>query len=369
MVQAHQPSTPLFIMGASRSGTALLRSALNRHPDVFLAGETHYFDDLRVRLGGGDVRLTDQDRRVCEDYFLSLGHRPYGHGGEPERSRLDRAELRALALRLGDGPDAYFEAYCVLAQQLERDLERDRENGIGRASIWGEKTPRHIFRLDDILGRYPQARAICMVRDPRAVVASYRDWRNQGGFDLDEDQDHRAALTAEERRARGSYDPTIATLLWKGTVAAGRAAQEKFGPARVRLQRYEDLVTAPDQNLRSICEWLGLDFRAAMLDVPLHNSSVNTFSLDAGISTAPLNRWRSSLSAAEVAEVQLWSRKELRALGYDEEPVRLTPRATVLLTARVPRSLGRATWANRRRMGHVTAYVWRRVRPLLLKTP
>jgi hypothetical protein len=363
MVHAHQPSTPLFIMGASRSGTALLRSALNRHPDVFVAGETHYFDDLRVRLGGGDIELSDQDRRACEDYFLSLGHRPYGHGGDPRRSRLDRVELRDLALRLGDAPDAYFEAYCVLAQQLER------EHSSGRPTIWGEKTPRHIFRLADILDRYPQARAICMYRDPRAVVASYRDWRNQGGFDLDEDQEHRAALSAEERRTRGSYDPTIATLLWKGTVVAGRAAAERYGEGRVRLQRYEDLVMAPDESLRGICAWLGLDYDARMLDVPLHNSSVTRFSPDAGISTAPLNRWRASLSAAEVAEVQLWSRRELRVLGYDEEPVRLTAPATLRLLVRVPRSLGRAAWANRRRMGHVTAYVWRRVRPLLASAP
>ena len=363
MAFAHRSSGPLFITGASRSGTALLRSALNRHPEIFLAGETHYFDDLRVRIGGGDVQLSDHDRKVCEDYFLSLAHRPYGHGGEPGRSRLDGAELRALALSRGDGPDAYFEAYCVLAQQLEP------ENITGPAPIWGEKTPRHIFRLDDMLGRYPQGRAICMYRDPRAVVASYRDWRNQGGFDFDEDQGHRSALGAEQRRTQGSYDPTIATLLWKGTVAAGRAAQQKFGEERVRLQRYEDLVTAPDDSVCSICEWLGVDYRAGMLDVPLHNSSVSRFSPDAGISTAPLNRWRSSLSASEVAEVQLWSRREMRALGYDEEPVRIRPLAVLRLTARLPRSLGKAFWANRRRMGHVTVYVWRRVRPLLVKSP
>ena len=38
-------------------------------------------------------------------------------------------------------PDGYFEAFCrVLA----------RRNG---AEIWGEKTPRHIFRLQEILTR------------------------------------------------------------------------------------------------------------------------------------------------------------------------------------------------------------------------
>ena len=39
---------PLFVVGPSRSGTSLMRALLNGHADIALAGETHYFDDLRV---------------------------------------------------------------------------------------------------------------------------------------------------------------------------------------------------------------------------------------------------------------------------------------------------------------------------------
>ena len=40
---------PVFLVGSSRSGTALLQAILN-NADVHLAGETHYFDDLRLQL-------------------------------------------------------------------------------------------------------------------------------------------------------------------------------------------------------------------------------------------------------------------------------------------------------------------------------
>ena len=41
---------PIFIVGASRSGTNLLRAAMNKHSTLWISGETHYFDDLRTRL-------------------------------------------------------------------------------------------------------------------------------------------------------------------------------------------------------------------------------------------------------------------------------------------------------------------------------
>ena len=43
-------TTPVFVAGPSRSGTALVRSLLNGHPDVHIASETHFFDDLRRRV-------------------------------------------------------------------------------------------------------------------------------------------------------------------------------------------------------------------------------------------------------------------------------------------------------------------------------
>jgi hypothetical protein len=353
------PRRPVFVVGASRSGTALLRSALNRHPHVFLTGETHYFDDLRTRLAGrGQPPLSAEEHTTCQDYFLALGHRPYGHAGDPERSGLDRARLTALAEEFGSGGDAYFEAYCLLARDLEPGASPT-------PSIWGEKTPRHVFRLPEIMSRYPEARVVCMYRDPRAVVASYRDWRNQGGFDLDADEGHREALGDEAGRTRASYDPTVASLLWKGTVAAGVRAQTRFGDERVRLVRYEDLATAPETSLRSISAWLGLDFDDRMLDVPMHNSSFSAFTATAGVSSAPVTRWRSVLSASEIATVQLWCSAEVQRLGYDLEQVSLSPAVRARTYARVPVSLLRALLANRARMGRIGPYLWRRLRLLL----
>ena len=91
-------SDEIFVVGASRSGTNLVRALLNAHSTLWVSGETHYFDDLRPRLpGNGTEPLAGEDRERCERYFLALSHRAFGQAGDPDESRLDRDELRALA--------------------------------------------------------------------------------------------------------------------------------------------------------------------------------------------------------------------------------------------------------------------------------
>ena len=111
---------PIFLVGASRSGTAMVRSILNNDPDVHLVGETHYFDDLRAQLGTDGRSPLEVEQRVrCETYFRAITHRPYGHGGDPEKSALDPMVLRAEAEAIGPGSDAYFEAFCRLMARVD----------------------------------------------------------------------------------------------------------------------------------------------------------------------------------------------------------------------------------------------------------
>jgi len=349
-MESKMAEDPIFIMGASRSGTAMLRAIVANHPAVFMPGETHYFDDLRPRMAGCETTaLSDSDRRICEDYFLALCHRPYGHQGDPELGSLDREELRSEADALGTGADAYFEAFCRIQSEA------------AGCTMWGDKTPRHIFRIPDILERYPGARVICMVRDPRGVVASYRDWSNQGGFDLEADPDHAVALEDEEMRARASYHPVIASLLWKGSVQAALSARDRFGSHSVHVQQYEELIRDPEGAVREIASFLGLEFSREMLDIPVLNSSFSRFDQQGGISDAPVERWRAKLTPAEIAVVQQCTAASMRAAGYTIEPV--SPGLAVLRHwLNLPLHLVFAFRANLDRMGgNPVDYLWKRL--------
>jgi hypothetical protein len=343
---------PVFVVGPSRSGTALVRSLLNNHPALHVVGETHYFDDLRPRLGGRTV-LDDDGVLRCEDYFLALTHRPYGHRGDPGLATISRERLSHDAGELGRTPDAYFEAYCRL---VASDEGSDR---------WGEKTPRHVFRIDDILETFPTARIVALIRDPRAVVASYRDWRNQGGFDLEADPEMEDAVAEDNLRARRSYNVVVHSMLWRSTVNAVLAARSRHGRSRIYAQRYEDLVREPEASARELFEWLDLAFSPGLLDVPVHNSSFSAFDSRGGVSSAGLERWREKLDDDEVAVVQSVCRASLRACGYQSTATHGSRWALVRAYLGVLPGVVRAAASNRERIAGLPAYVWGRVRFLL----
>ncbi len=328
-----------------------MQAMLNRHPEIYVLGETHYFDDLRVRSASRErVPLVGDAQKLCEDYFLALQHRPYGHGGDPEKSRLSREDLARLAKEEGNTPDGYFEAYGRAVSAMH-----------GKAR-WGEKTPRHVYRINEILECFPGAKVICMVRDPRAVVASYRDWRNQGGFDFEADPGHLETLKVEAKRAKSSYHVILQTWLWRGTVQASLAARARWGADHVSVQRYENFVLDPEPITRELAAWLNLDFDPAMLEVPVTNSSFSSFEAKGGMQQAAIDRWREKLSAGEIATVQSCSGTALQGAGYEAAAVQasLAARAWPWLT--LPFAGLRAVMANRERIGNIPAYIWKRIR-------
>jgi len=323
--QSRRRPAPIFIVGPSRSGTSMLREIFNRHPELWITRETHYFDDLRRRSA---------DRPEVEDYFLTVGTLAYG----AETSAADagdeaRLELRTAAGELGGTPDAYFEAFC-----------RGRARRQGRAR-WGEKTPRHVFRIAEMLDVFPDARVICMSRDPRAVVASYRDWTRRPELSPDVE----SPFAGDRRRARSSYGLLLSCLMCKSALVAGVRAAMRYGEASVRVVRFETLVRGPRETLGDLCEWLELPFDERMLDVPIVQSSYASGEAR-GISTEPLERWRDALTETEIRTIEAACGDVMRRLGDD--------RATVAL---LPLDVVRAAHANRGRMGSPLSYVWRRL--------
>ena len=343
---------PIFIVGPSRSGTTLLTHCLGRHPDIATLGETHYFDDLRVRMKGYErTRLLDQQIEACIEYFQALSHRWYGFGGDPTQGVLDRNELCRTAMQIGEGADAFFEAYSNIEA---------RKSGKNR---WCEKTPRHVFRIPEILQAFPQAKIICMIRDPRAVVASYRDWAKHRSAPEEMSSELREVSRKERQRVQKSYHIIIAAFLWKAAARAMVQARDEFGPQSIFMMHYRNLVADTDTWLQSLCHWLNIDYAPSMAaHLPVINSSYTTrFVGNPSESAKAVERWKQTLSPDEIGIIQMCCARLLEDFGYEREPMTAPWYKVAWAWLTLPGTVLRAMLANRGRYGLLPQYVLRRI--------
>lgn len=69
----------------------------------------------------------------------------------------------------------------------------------------------------------------------------------------------------------------------------------------VLVVRYEDLLEKPDATMRAICEHCHVPYEPEILDVDQVGSSTASDQRGKGIDASNRNKWRTQLSAAEIA--------------------------------------------------------------------
>ena len=155
---------------------------------------------------------------------------------------------------------------------------------------------------------YPGARVIHMMRDPRAIFVSEvrrRRTTHVGGL---------YGILRFVPPLLTAFVLIETTVIW--AEGAWRAARYRRAHAgRYRMVRFEDLVRNPEQELRRLCDWLGVDFQAAMLDQRV--VSVGARLGEQGIDGEAATRWRRAIPGWADRWFRVVLGQRLRALGYD----------------------------------------------------
>ncbi len=275
---------PIFVVGAARSGTTLLQSMIDAHPDIALVGELHFFDQiLRLREAIPEPLGAEAGDRLRRG-ILACHAIQFVPGIE---DALDRALPRLAA-----DPRATYGLLFRLLLEAFREMR-------GAARV-GEKTPGNVRYLAEIVHLFPDARIVHILRDPRDSISS------------------------RIRYPFSSPSVIFNTLLWKIEMihAFDFAAAEGRGAERYMEVRYEDLVREPERLLRRICDFIGVDFRTAMLDGHRRaDRVVRGEHWKAGIAE-PVNRrsvgaWRQRLTSAEVGLIEAVGGRYVEQSGYE----------------------------------------------------
>jgi hypothetical protein len=324
MQRATSVRDPVFVVGYMHSGTTLMYRILGRNPALFSrGGETKFFEFLpALRDRFRDLSDPAVVRELVEYTLADLLE---GFSLQRLRDPSAKADLAQLGATAED-VDTLTRA-LVGSRDLAGAFRLTFDHLASRAGLqrWLEKTPTHVFHIDEIVQVCPDARFIEITRDPRDVLASKKTRRADVWASDRYSEEQRRFKHLEK-----AYDPFWDALSWKSAIVAGRRARERY-PERIYHVAYEQLVADPEATVREFCRFLELDFDPAMIDVQIDTGADRKGRSERqGIYTQSVGRWQKTLDEGELALIQMLVRAELAELAYPSLPVSARARAAAL---------------------------------------
>jgi hypothetical protein len=246
----------LFVVGVPRSGTTLLQRLISDNYSYAALPETHFL-----------CGAFDGDRHYQLDSTISCA--------EAIRSISPGGKLAALGINSEDVLARISSSDCVKLSTLMHiifDLyaeECSNENLV-------EKTPMHYQSLELLLNWFPHAKAIWIVRDPRAVASSYlstpwsdgsvitpaRQWSKQASVLSRVINTKRVVMVSYEKlvREEESVLASISSFLGKSLALGIEGSGSRVEGAQMMsewdIQLYERASQPPDAS--AIEKWTSL---------------------------------------------------------------------------------------------------------------
>jgi hypothetical protein len=279
--------TPFFIVGTGRCGTTLLQAILSAHPRIASPPETLFFNRFDPAAHAADP-LPDEEtdrylRRVADDNYFQL------LGLDPERL--------ARAVRKG-ARSARDLLFWFLTELTAND---------DPATLFAEKTPGHQRYVHRINAVFPDAKIVHIHRDPRDTVAS-----------LQRAQFINRSTTTDYAR------------YYRRVVERQFRWHDTLGPHRHFTVRYESLVDDLENQLRPLCDFLGVEPHPDMLahhdaerSTPLYLDFEKSWKdpVKEAVNTSRIGRYRTQLTDRDIAAVErTLGRRLMQQLSYTHDP-------------------------------------------------
>jgi hypothetical protein len=215
-----------FIVGRGRSGSTLLRTLFDAHPEVCIPLESRFVQYLYYYYPQTTIWSSSLVIEAID--VLKNGFEP-----------LDIDKAAALKLLDNFTGILSFQTVCKIIY-LSTQSEFEKEP----IYLIGDKNPRYSLFISQLIKIFPDARFIHLIRD-------YRD--------------HLVSVKRSHRAINESGLTPIALVRWK-YYNQQIQKQKKLFPEKFYTLRFEDLITDPQNKLKSVCAFLDLEYNPKMLD-------------------------------------------------------------------------------------------------------
>ncbi|MEO0329689.1 MAG: sulfotransferase [Pseudomonadota bacterium] len=261
---------PLFVVGAPRSGTTLVRNLLRSLSDVYLLP-----DEFQILKRFIQAVEASQDPKMIAEMLdgSTFAMHMRRRGFWPNRDDL-------TALLANKPASEAFRDLVVAIANLE---------GVGTVRWWGDKTPETVFELDLVARIWPDVQILYVQRDPRATVMSmHKSW----GRSL-----------------------TRSAMIWRDAIRAAHIFKAQF-PEQYRLVEFETLTEEPATQLAALSTWLDVSFEPEKLK---NVTSEERWGSAAG-STGIVKRapdWQQNLTQSQIRLIEEICFDEMRTCGIE----------------------------------------------------
>lgn len=214
-----------FIVGKGRSGTTLLQTILDTHPNTIVPWECRFVLHLRKKY----TRLKHWNKSTYQQFAKDVL-------SDPKVNAFWKIDQKQLTNQLEQAKVQNFAHACQYVYRLFPSIF-DKSD----IRLLGDKNPVNSLFIKTLAQLYPNARFIHFMRDYRAsTYSSYKLTKNKG---------------------------KIGELALRWKKVNERIERELNSLPNQHIQvRYEDLVLHPERTLATICTFLELPFHIEMLD-------------------------------------------------------------------------------------------------------
>lgn len=271
--------SPIFIVGAPRSGTTVFSVQLAKTYGIAMAPETHFMSEVFSPLQNLNLK-DERNLNITIDRFANGRWFPF--------LEIDKGQIKKAFRKQSD------QTWPVLFNTILQIYAHSK-----KAVYYGEKTPGHYHHVSQFLNWYPECRVIFMMRDPRAVVAS---------------------------NLQAPFSPSYTWFIAKRWNDVAAIHQQYQSDPRIIKVCYEDFVEKPEMVLAQFHDYLAIDPKKLHIPkiTPAGQRNVgwrkqHLLKAQSKVNKKSLSKWRKDLSDYDIWLTERIASPLMKCYGYIPE--------------------------------------------------